>query len=517
MASPQEKLADALGTLMELQNTERRAFRSEEITRIHREILLKNGYIKEATKGWYIISSPDERTGDTTSWYNTYWDFCARYYQEKYRQDWVLSPEQSVLIHAGNWTIPQQLIVRATNGSNHVTQLPFNTSIFTIKANIPAAELITEEKGIRMYSLAASLIYCSPNTYTHNPIDVRSVLGTIKDASEILGILLAEGHTTYAGRLAGAFRNIGRNAIADDIVDTMRTAGFEVREEDPFEQRLNFSLPQREISPYVHRMRLMWHSMREVIIPLFPKAPGMATDKDNVMKDIEAVYVIDAYHSLSIEKYKVTPELIRRVREGQWSAAEHEQDRKQRDAMAARGYWLAFQQVKNSVSALLEGGNAGAIASEDHRRWYRELFGPSVQAGLLKATDLAGYRGHQVYITNSLHTPLNVDAVRDVMPVLFELLEKEPEASVRTVLGHFVFVYIHPYMDGNGRMARFLLNLMLISGGYPWTVIPVEQRDAYMQALEQASVRQNIEPFARFIAALVEAGMKGEPVATIKE
>lgn len=368
-----------------------------------------------------------------------------------------------------------------------------------------------------MYSLAASLIYCSPNTYTHNPIDLRSVLGTIKDASEILGILLAEGHTTYAGRLAGAFRNIGRNAIADDIVDTMRAAGYEVREEDAFEQRLSFSLPQREISPYVHRMRLMWHSMREVVIPLFPKAPGMANDKDNVMKDIEAVYVTDAYHSLSIEKYKVTPELIRRVREGQWSSTEHEQDRQQRDAMAARGYWQAFQEVKKSVIALLEGGNAGAIASEDHRRWYRELFGPSVQAGLLKATDLAGYRGHQVYITNSLHTPLNVDAVRDVMPVLFELLENEPEASVRTVLGHYIFVYIHPYMDGNGRMARFLLNLMLISGGYPWTVIPVEQRDAYMQALEQASVKQNIAPFAQFIAALVEASMKGEPVARINE
>jgi Fic family protein len=44
--------------------------------------------------------------------------------------------------------------------------------------------------------------------------------------------------------------------------------------------------------------------------------------------------------------------------------------------------------------------------------------------------------------------------------------------SVRVVLGHFVFVYIHPYIDGNGRMGRFLMNLMLASGGYPWAVIP---------------------------------------------
>jgi len=38
------------------------------------------------------------------------------------------------------------------------------------------------------------------------------------------------------------------------------------------------------------------------------------------------------------------------------------------------------------------------------------------------------------------------------------------------VLGHFVFVYIHPYLDGNGRIGRFLMNLMLAAGGYPWTV-----------------------------------------------
>jgi hypothetical protein len=38
-------------------------------------------------------------------------------------------------------------------------------------------------------------------------------------------------------------------------------------------------------------------------------------------------------------------------------------------------------------------------------------------------------------------------------------------AGVRVVLGHFIFVYIHPYMDGNGRMGRFLMNVMLAGGG----------------------------------------------------
>ncbi len=47
------------------------------------------------------------------------------------------------------------------------------------------------------------------------------------------------------------------------------------------------------------------------------------------------------------------------------------------------------------------------------------------------------------------------------------------------------------------------MNLMMAAGGYSWTVIPVEQRDEYMLALEAASVEQNIIPFTKFIASLL--------------
>ena len=76
-----------------------------------------------------------------------------------------------------------------------------------------------------------------------------------------------------------------------------------------------------------------------------------------------------------------------------------------------------------------------------------------------------------------------------------------------------MFVYIHPWSDGNGRMGRFLMNVMLAAGGYPWTVIPVERRDAYMSALEDASVRQDIGPFTDFLAELARDGLEGRSVA----
>lgn len=89
------------------------------------------------------------------------------------------------------------------------------------------------------------------------------------------------------------------------------------------------------------------------------------------------------------------------------------------------------------------------------------------------------------------------------MPAFFDLLAEEDNPAARVVLGHFIFVYIHPYFDGNGRMGRFIMNLMMASGGYSWTVVPVERRDEYMQALEAASVQQDIKPFTEFLASLL--------------
>jgi Fic family protein len=114
-----------------------------------------------------------------------------------------------------------------------------------------------------------------------------------------------------------------------------------------------------------------------------------------------------------------------------------------------------------------------------------------------------------------MHVPPSLEAVRDATPVLFEMLAEETEPSVRVVLGHFIFVYIHPYMDGNGRIGRFLMNVMLAAGGYPWTVVPVQRRAAYMAALEEASVRQNIVPFTAFLGQLVRDGLEGRVIASL--
>jgi len=511
MATPSEKLAESLEALKELQDRDIVAVRSADLSRTHRERLSKNGFLQEVMKGWYIPSDPEEQRGESTGWYASFWDFCSAYLEQRFGKDWCLSPEQSLFLHAGNQTVPQQLLVRAPKGGNKPTNLPHNTSLMDIKLDLPEEDHREHSNKLRIYTLPASLVFIGSGLFRQNSTDARAALAMIQDASEVLAILLDGSHSRIAGRLAGEFRKMGRDKIAQEIVDTMKKAGYDVRENDPFEEQAPFAVGTREPSPYVTRVKLMWHAMREEVIDIFPAAPKKKTNIDAYMKHVEEIYVTDAYHSLSIEGYRVSAELIERVRSGAWHPDNNEKDREQTNALAARGYHEAFGAVTRSVRKVLDGQNSGDVADNDHSTWYRELFAPSITAGILKASDLAGYRNGPVFIRKSMHSPPSREAVRDMMPLLFELLREETNPAVRVVLGHFVFVYIHPYIDGNGRMGRFLMNVMLASGGYPWTIIPVEKRNDYMQALEAASVHQDIKPFTNFLATLVTDNMEGKP------
>ncbi len=507
MSAPHEKLAASLAKLGELQSGGRRVFRSSELSRIHRERLVRAGFLIEIMKGWLATTSPGALPGETTPWYSAFWEFCASYCSHRFGEAWHLSPEQSLLLHAHNSNVPAQTVVCSPKGTNNAIQLPFGTSLYDLnQKHMPPAADLSAWNGIRLLAPAAALIRVSESFFQLNSVEAGVALASVPDSSTLLQRLLAGGHSTVAGRLAGAFRHVSRADVADDILAAMRGAGYDVREANPFTPEQRVSILPAGTPPIVGRITALWDAMRSDVIGIMPPAMALPQNTDLYLRQIDEIYQSDAYHSLSIEGYRVTEGLIGRVRAGDWAPDKFEADRKNADALAARGYWQAFQQVKKAVAAILAGGNAGAIVRSAHRDWYRELFQPCVVAGLIPATALAGYRREPVYIRSSRHVPPRADAVSDAMKTLLELLEQEPEPSVRAVLGHWLFGYIHPYADGNGRMARFLMNVMLAAGGYAWTVIRVEDRSAYLDAPETASVRQDIRPFARLIGERTETG-----------
>ncbi|MBW1836196.1 MAG: cell filamentation protein Fic, partial [Deltaproteobacteria bacterium] len=233
MASPREKLAESLKALSALQERGVVAVRSGDLTRTHRERLVKNGFIQKVMKGWYIPVRPEEPIGESTAWYASFWGFCAAYLNERFGTNWSLSPEQSLLLHAGNMTVPRQLLVRSPKARNKITTLPHDTSLFDTRAALPKAGHIAEKDGLHLFSVPAGLVSCGSGFFRQNATDARAVLAMVRNASDVLALLLEGGHTTVGGRLAGAFRNIGRDRIADDIVKTMQTADYDIREKDP--------------------------------------------------------------------------------------------------------------------------------------------------------------------------------------------------------------------------------------------------------------------------------------------
>ena len=75
-------------------------------------------------------SSPSTREGDSTPWYASFWEFCARYCEDRFGDKWHLSSEQSLLLHAENTVIPTQVVVYTPHGKNNIVNLLFGTSIY---------------------------------------------------------------------------------------------------------------------------------------------------------------------------------------------------------------------------------------------------------------------------------------------------------------------------------------------------------------------------------------------------
>ena len=279
MSTPNEKLAASLAQLQKLQGRGRRVFRSGELTRVHRERLVRNGFLHEVMKGWLISSSPDADPGGTTPWFASFWEFCAAYCTARFGPDWHLSPEQSFLLHAENTVIPQQAIIYAPRGANNTVELLFGTSLYDLRQKeMPPEADLTERDGLRLFVPEAALIRVPEAFFVRHPVEAQVVLSRIRDAADVLRRLLDGGHSVIAGRLAGAFRRIGRDYVADEILSVMKRAGYDVRESDPFESEQAFGALSRAQAPIVGRLQSLWEAMREPVIAAFPEAPGLPKD-----------------------------------------------------------------------------------------------------------------------------------------------------------------------------------------------------------------------------------------------
>lgn len=470
-----------------------------------RTLLLKAGSLLEIIKGWYLLTKPGS-DGTSTAWFGGFWAFLSHYLRNRFGADgYCLGAESSLNLHAGENTIANQIVVITKKTSNQTLELPHNTSLLLYTDAKNFSEQVENKNGVNIMPLPIALVRALPSYFQNKSRNIELLLKCVPSVSEISRVLLSKQAVSSAARIAGAYEALDDSQKTNQIVQDMEAAGYTIKPVNPF---LNYEPTlggiDRLLSPHAGRIKVLWQTMRSVVLENFPKAPGIHENPKTSMRLINEIYSQDAYHSLSIEGYQVTEELIHKISKGDWDPAKYEKDRDQWNALAAKGYHTAFQKILGSVDKVLHHINSGDVLEKDLQSWYRELFSPFVKAGYFEASQLAGFRNQQVYISDSRYIPPQKDVVADCMNTLFQLLKEEKEPAVRAVLGHFIFVYIHPYMDGNGRVGRFLMNLMLISGGYNWTVIRASERAAYLSALEQASFKENIAPFTLFVKGELE-------------
>jgi len=493
-----QALADALSKAMA--SARNSVLKGVDLPRRVRERLMESGCLTEIIKGWYILSKPGT-SGATTTWFGGFWAFISAYLEDRFGADgYCLSAESSVDLVVGA-NITRQIVAVTKKASNQTIDLPHDTSLLMYLETNPEKfpSKMETSSGVNVMPLPTALCRLSPAYFRSRPLEVEIGLKILPSVTDLSRALLNEGAATSAGRIAGALQTLDMSEWSEQIIKDMAAAGYRVIVENPFEGQQPQLSSSRLVSPYAGRIEAMWKAMRQDVISVFPGLPTPPMDRTRTLSFIQEIYKQDAYHSLSIEGYQVTEQLIQQIANGDWQP--DEADRGQRDALAAKGYSLAFQSVVGSLNKAFEGESPGRVFARELQTWYRNLFSPSVQAGILNAADLAGYRNNPVFIDGARHVPPGPHAVLDSMETFFGLLNSETEPSVRAVLGHFIFVFIHPYMDGNGRIGRFLMNLMLVSGGYPWTIIRTPKRPEYMRALEDASSGRDIKPFTRFVAS----------------
>ncbi|MEK1895506.1 MAG: Fic family protein [Rhizobium sp.] len=517
MAKPNELLATSLAELRGVtQNGTRSVVKSEELSRVHRERLQDNGFLEEIMKGWLAVNSrPSANNRIDAAWSTVYWEFVARYLNDRFTDEWRLSAEASVALWSENHSIPGQVIVRSSKANNQLVKLPSNTSLYLLRTR--ESEPAETRNQLRLMPIEESICNLSPESWKTSATDIVAAIGSIRGTSTLLQYLLEGGRSHVGGRIAGALRHLGRARDADTIIKALESAGYNPHEDNPFDPTAELTKldARRTQAPSATRIKNLWAKMGKDALDHIGFQQVWINDRDGYIAEINERYVADALNSLSIEGYEVSEELIRRVQDGKWEPDENARDPETKNALAAKGYRLAFEEVREDIRKILDGAPTGELLGTAPGLVPRHVQ-PLGDRRHHQGTS-AGYRSHNVYLRGSSHVPLPPHAIADAMDALFESISEESDARVKAILAPFLFTYIHPFPDGNGRTARFMMNALLAESGAPWTVIPVTRRDEYMNALEEASQYQNIVPLTKFVSELVNAPPPSTEVAAARK
>ena len=180
----------------------------------------------------------------------------------------------------------------------------------------------------------------------------------------------------------------------------------------------------------------------------------------------------------------------------------------------------AFNQVfiRNLHTVLLKEPYETAAVTPDGQRVKRRI---AVGAYKTQPNNVQTSTGETYYFT----PPEQVQSAMSDLVDWYRKREDEGEHPVITAATfHYRFVRIHPFDDGNGRMARLLMNMILMKHGYTVALIPGEERDEYINTLEQTDKSEDLTEFIGYVAACCEYSLnlhlraaRGEDIEEVED
>lgn len=168
-----------------------------------------------------------------------------------------------------------------------------------------------------------------------------------------------------------------------------------------------------------------------------------------------------------------------------------------KDHLEVKGYEKAYLYIK-SIYDKLETVNETTIL-EIHRLIFSD-FTEDLKKQLNHGIGI--YRREAVFIKGSTYVPPNYLKVQEMMEAMLEFINNINNNPIgKAVLAHLGLVTIHPFINGNGRSARLLMNLILLQAGYPIIIVKQSRRGDYLNALEQV---QNNPRDKKFFLLMLE-------------
>jgi Fic family protein len=219
---------------------------------------------------------------------------------------------------------------------------------------------------------------------------------------------------------------------------------------------------------------------------------------DALQTAAEQVKAYDAYHSTAMEGHRISREISDAIVAGQPLPGGLQDQQTLQAAMAVQGYSIASNEV------LLRARRKAPVDADLILDLYESLFRPSVDAGITHSAALRGWRTSSAGLRGWRYIPPNAKKIPDLVGGL-ERFAARPDLSpvARAMLVHLEFVTVHPFMDGNGRLGRLLMNHVLLSAGRPWVTIRSDERVPFFRAMEQAQVDGDTNAFIRFLWHLI--------------